>query len=339
MKESPDKSAQRKEDHIDLALRSRTTSDTRDERFHYEPVLGAHPRSGEQWPILLAGKQMSYPIWVSSMTGGTGKAGPINTNLARACAKYGLGLGLGSCRSLLTDRSYLSDFDLRPILGDGLPFFANLGIAQVEDLIMNYNSDLLTELCKMLQADGLIIHINPLQEWFQEEGDKYHTAPLDLIKRVLDSFRLPLIIKEVGQGMGPRSLEALLELPLEAIEFGGFGGTNFSKLEVLRRKSNLPSDQLDLIKIGHSASEMMQMCRDIVASNSNIRCKSLIASGGVKSFLDGYQLIDDSPLPAIYGQASAMLEPASKSLEDLHEYIEGQIQGLMLAKQLLKARP
>ena len=104
-----------------------------DDRFYYEPLLSAHP--SETNPVGFLGKKLRAPIWVSSMTGGTELARKINTNLARACREFGMGMGLGSCRSLLDRDEYLGDFNVRELIGDELPFYANLGIAQVEQLI------------------------------------------------------------------------------------------------------------------------------------------------------------------------------------------------------------
>ena len=81
-----------------------------------------------------------------------------------------------------------------------------------------------------------------MQEWFQPEGDILSMSPIDTIQRFMDQFSLPLIIKEVGQGMGPESLKRLLQLPLPAIEFAAFGGTNFARVELLR----VPNAQLVL---------------------------------------------------------------------------------------------
>jgi isopentenyl-diphosphate Delta-isomerase len=114
-------------------------------------------------------------MWVSSMTGGTKMAHTINHNLARACKEFRIGMGLGSCRKLLDDDTYFEDFNLRPIMGDDLPLFANLGIAQVEILLAENKLDQIKRLVEKLQADGLIIHINPLQEWMQPEGQQDST--------------------------------------------------------------------------------------------------------------------------------------------------------------------
>ena len=128
-------------------------------------------------PVRILGKQQKVPLWVSSMTGGTKKAGTINRNLARACNEFGMGMGLGSCRIIMDDKAHFEDFNMRDIIGDDLPFWANLGIAQVQELLEKNKVETAIRLVKQLRADGLIIHVNPMQEWFQPEGDILSVSP------------------------------------------------------------------------------------------------------------------------------------------------------------------
>src|SRR6478752_781080 len=93
----------RKQDHIELAFKADMANQGPDDRFYYEPLLAGHP-TDVPLKISFLGKTVNAPLWVSSMTGGTEKAHTINTRLATACAKYGLGMGLGSCRPLLESR-------------------------------------------------------------------------------------------------------------------------------------------------------------------------------------------------------------------------------------------
>jgi len=95
---------ERKKDHIDLAFRSQVEQMSIDRRFFYEPMLTAHPKKGSLPATPFLGKTFQSPMWVSSMTGGTAHASTINHNLAKACAEFGMGMGLGSCRGLLSSR-------------------------------------------------------------------------------------------------------------------------------------------------------------------------------------------------------------------------------------------
>lgn len=329
----------RKADHIHLAFESKTSKQAADNRFYYEPLFAAHPGISQPEPFFFLGKTLRYPIWVSSMTGGTEKAFTINMNLARLCKEFGFGMGLGSCRPLLESSARLKDFDLRDIIGNEAPFFANLGIAQLEDLLDEDRSEDIIRLVEMLRADGLIIHVNPLQEFMQPEGDAYRRPAIETIQQVLESVKFPVIVKEVGQGMGPASIDALLRMPIAALDFGAFGGTNFSRLELLRSDPDRMENYAPLVYVGHTADEMAGFVRESWLENhSQIKCKQIIVSGGVENFLHGYALINSMPIPSIYGMASAFLKHATGTYEELRHYAEMQIRALNAASAFLKVR-
>ncbi len=328
----------RKKDHIELAFSSRTEAKLVDQRFYYEPLLAAHPPDQVK-PFEFLGRMIRVPIWVSSMTGGIELARGINTNLARACHDFGMGMGLGSCRIILRDNQYFDDFNMRPVIGPDLPLWANLGIAQVEQLAAEGELYLISELVKRLEADGIIVHVNPMQEWLQPEGDRISVPPVETIQRLLDKTNLQIIVKEVGQGMGPESLKQLLHLPLAGIEFGAFGGTNFASLELQRATDSARELFSPFALVGHTAAEMLSFVNHIVQSDSGVRTKHLIISGGIGNFLDGYFLVRNSVLPAVYGQASAMLKFARTGYEPLYDFISSQVKGLALAEAYLHPRP
>lgn len=327
----------RKQDHIELAFKSQTAISLIDKRFSYEPVLAAHPSNViTEKPFL--DKKIQTPIWVSSMTGGTEKAFKINSNLAKACAHFKMGMGLGSCRSLLESKERLKDFDFRKTIGNDLPFYANLGIAQVEYLLSENKEQKILDLIQLLEVDGLIVHINPLQEWLQPEGDKISVPPIDTLKRLIDKVNTKLIVKEVGQGMGKESLKALMKLPIQAIEFAAHGGTNFSKIELLRSQPEKQTLYKSIINIGHSAEEMVIDVNSIKAENDDVLCDNFIISGGIKNFLDGYYLMKKLNAKSVYGQASELLKYAEKSYDELHQYLEMQVEGLKLAEKFLRLK-
>ncbi|MFP4059019.1 MAG: isopentenyl-diphosphate delta-isomerase [Bacteroidota bacterium] len=327
----------RKKDHINLAFSSRILEDMLDKRFSYEPILSSHPE-GIPDSFSLGRKKMKVPVWVSSMTGGTKHAANINKNLAIACREYRMGMGLGSCRIILDDDTYFEDFNVRQYIGDDQPLYANLGICQVEEMIELGKTSKIEDLVKKLNADGLIVHVNPMQEWLQPEGDRMKISPLATIKRLIDLTDLNLIVKEVGQGMGEKSLEQLLQLPLTAIEFGAFGGTNFAKLELERSSETNRSLYEPFSRVGHTAEEMVFMINKILDEMTEINCSGLIISGGIKSFIDGYYLMNISKMPSIYGQASSMLKFALKGLDELMEFIDYQVKGLEMAYAYLKVK-
>jgi isopentenyl-diphosphate delta-isomerase len=250
-----------------------------------------------------------------------------------------MGMGLGSCRQLLFSDEYLPDFDIRDILGPDLPLYANLGIAQLEQLIRDKETDRIEALVVKLRADGLIVHVNPLQEAMQPEGDKFRVPPLETISALLELYGHHIIVKEVGQGMGPESLRALMQLPIDAIEFAAAGGTNFAKLELLRKSEEARMLFEKIAAVGHSATEMVHFSRQITDElGEKCLVKQLIISGGIQNFLDGYYLVRTSPLPAVYGQASGFLKHAQQDYTTLRDFISTQVRGLELAYAFLKVR-
>jgi isopentenyl-diphosphate Delta-isomerase len=329
---------QRKNDHIALAFSSQISAALADKRFIYEPVLGSHPK-GVLEPFLFLGKTMRVPLWVSSMTGGTKLARTINTNLARACHEFGMGMGLGSCRILLETTGHFDDFNMRDIIGYELPLYANIGIVQLEEMLENKSHERLTDLVGNLRADGLIIHVNPIQEWLQTEGDVLKHPPIESIEKFLSLSHLKVIVKEVGQGMGPESITRLMHLPIEALELAAFGGTNFASAELARSTPDKQELFGPLALVGHTINEMLEIINLLSCNHQDLACRQLIISGGIRSFLDGYYFISKSLLPSVFGQASGFLRFARGDYQDLQLFVAGQIKGSKLAKAFLTVKP
>jgi len=339
--------AARKTHHLELAQKSQTllSSNWSEVRklFDYEPMSTGFPDlinlNTDRYEI--AGKSLMAPLWISSMTGGTGEARHINQCLAKAAKKYGLGLGLGSCRQLLHSDEYFEDFNLRPLIGEEGCLMANFGMAQMDQIIESNQQDQILEICKKLQVDGLFIHINPLQEYFQSEGDRWSRSPIELIDDCLELFEgtdISIGVKEVGQGMGPESIKAILERPIDVFEFGAFGGTNFSFLEKMRDDSNADFDSVDLRFVGHTALEMINSINAILNQEKISSLPGIIISGGIRSYLQGHYLREVLNAPSIYGMAMPFLAHASKGQEALESFIESELKGLKMAQQFLKVR-
>jgi isopentenyl-diphosphate delta-isomerase len=272
------------------------------------------------------------------MTGGAIHAQKINQNMAKVAKQFNLGMGLGSCRPLLEDQSHFSDFHMRPFIGDR-PLYANLGFAQVNELHREGKLSKIVTLLDSLEATGLIIHINPMQEFAQPEGDAWHIAPFKVLEEVINSIDYPIMIKEVGQGFGRRSLSKLLKMNIQAIEFGALGGTNFTLLEQTRHDA-MHSARKDLIlefaNVGQSAEIMLE---DINAlAKEEINCREIIISGGMNNTLKAHSMLLRSKLPALVGQASQVLKYALLGEKELASFIEIQIEGMLMAKEFLYLR-
>lgn len=326
--------ADRKKDHIEMAFDAQVKQ--RHVGLYYEPMLSAHPTKDTNISIDILGKHLKAPLWISSMTGGTAKAHNINKNLAKIAGEFGIGMGLGSCRPLLDSNVRLSDFDFKELIGD-FPFYANLGVAQLEQLIAQGQLEKVKILLKSLNVDGLIIHVNPLQEWSQPEGDSFKVAPIETIKQTLFELETKIIVKEVGQGFGPNSLISLMNLPLAAIDFAGHGGTNFTALELARHNALSSGKRLSfqsLAYVGHTAQEMIQWVNTNISSQK-VQCKEFIISGGIHDVIQGHKLREQLNAKSIIGMGSAFLKHA-ENLEQLRDFTSSQVELLKLSKCYLK---
>lgn len=321
----------RKKDHINLAYQAQMFEQEVSELFHYEPLLVSNQLEELKKTKFLA-KELSLPLWVSSMTGGTKEAQNINRNLAQACREFGMGMGLGSCRPLLQSKERFEDFNVRDIMGEDLPLMANLGIAQVEDLLDKKAVDKIIEMVKELRADGLMLHVNPLQELMQPEGDIYIKPPLETIQELLELIDFPLFVKEVGQGMGPKSLDALLETDIAGIEFGALGGTNFSLIELMRSDEMVMEQMSGFASVGHSAADMIGFLNELPLNM--VQQKELIISGGMNP-LSGYYLLQQSAAPAIIGMAFQFLKYAREDYSELKKYVTLVKRSLQIAERFL----
>jgi isopentenyl-diphosphate delta-isomerase len=319
---------QRKDDHILMSKRAQVSSLLLDDRFDYEPLFQSHPDViGEC--ITLGNKTINHPIWISSMTGGSERAGTINQRLAQVASHFGFGMGLGSLRPILSNEIHVKDFNIRPLLGD-YPLWGNLGIAQIEEMLNHQlELDKLDDIFKRLELDGLIIHLNFLQEWFQIEGDRLKKPMIETLLRFRDRWQKPIMIKEVGHGLGPRSLKAILELDIAALELAAFGGTNFTQLENDRSKQAVTPFTF----VGATKEQMLDTLNLLLAGRAHH--PNIIVSGGMKNMVDGYYYLKKYPFTTAIGFAQSMIEQAILGEEQLFAYAEGLVREYAMAKSCL----
>jgi isopentenyl-diphosphate Delta-isomerase len=176
----------------------------------------------------LLGRTLAAPLLISAMTGGTAEAMEINRRLLRAAARHGIGLVLGSGRRLLEDSDLLGTY--RPAGGERPPLLlANLGAAQVRD---RRGRDRAQRLVELLDADGLCVHLNPLQEAVQPEGEAAFSGVLDGLAAVVAHLApRPVVVKEVGFGLAGEDVAALAGIGVAAVDVAGAGGTNWALVE------------------------------------------------------------------------------------------------------------
>jgi isopentenyl-diphosphate delta-isomerase len=175
----------------------------------------------------LLGRRLRAPLLVSAMTGGVPEAAVINERLARAAAEHGVAMTLGSGRALLEDPSLLPTYvgagERPPLL------LANLGAAQLAGPDGPAAAE---RLVALLGADGLAVHLNPIQEAVQPEGEPRFAGVLERIAAVVRRLApLPVVAKEVGFGLDPADVTLLREAGVAAVDVAGAGGTNWALVE------------------------------------------------------------------------------------------------------------
>jgi isopentenyl-diphosphate delta-isomerase len=223
----------RKSDHIRINLdedvRSRLTTGL--EQYHF--IHHALPEINLQDVdprVSLFGKDLSAPLLISSMTGGTSQALTINQRLAEAAQQAKIAMGVGSQRIALENPGLVSTFQVRRFAPDIL-LFANLGAIQ-----LNYGYGL--EECQravdMIGANALILHLNSLQETLQPEGQTDFSGLIKKIERICKVLPVPVIAKEVGWGFSKDDITLLVNAGISAIDVAGAGGTSWSQVEMYR---------------------------------------------------------------------------------------------------------
>jgi isopentenyl-diphosphate Delta-isomerase len=178
----------------------------------------------------LFGRPLAAPLLISCMTGGTPEASRINRRLAETAQTFGLAMGLGSGRALIESPEQLSTFAVRDAAPD-VVLFANIGAVQFNN---GYGVDECRRLVDLLQADVLAIHTNPLQEALQPEGDTRFTNLLPQIAEVCAGVGVPVVVKEVGNGIAPDTIRRLIDAGVRGIDIAGAGGTSWSEVERFR---------------------------------------------------------------------------------------------------------
>ena len=225
----------------------------------------------------LFGKRQPVPILVSSMTGGTDEATRINRNLAVAAQETGLAMGVGSQRAAIENPALASTFEVRSVAPNIL-LFANLGAVQLN---YGYGPDECRRAVEMIEADALILHLNPLQEALQPEGDHDFSHLADQISEVIQKLEIPVIVKEVGWGISKETARRLLDIGVAAIDVAGAGGTSWSQVEMHR---------IDDPYRARTAAAFVDWGIPTADSILNVREESetlpIIASGGLKTGID-----------------------------------------------------
>ena len=225
----------------------------------------------------IAGKTLTAPLIIGAMTGGTGKAGDVNKILAAAAQRCGVGFALGSGRIVLERPETAPSFQVRDVAPDVL-LFANLGAVQFNYGVTGSDARRLVE---VMGADALNLHLNPLQEAIQPEGDTDFRGLVAKMEAAIPDVGAPVFVKEVGAGIGPETARLLAGLPIAGVEAAGVGGTSWARVEALRHGDPRSRDVgLALGAFGVPTAESIQACRAALPH------RTVIGSGGLRSAID-----------------------------------------------------
>ena len=334
---------QRKADHIKINLeqdvRSALTSGLENYRFIHE-ALPELDLSRVDSSVELFGKHLSAPILISSMTGGTFEAETINMRLAEAAQECKVAMGVGSQRAALEHPDLAKTFQVRKVAPDIL-LFANLGAVQLN---YGHGMDACRKAVDMIQANALILHLNPLQEAVQDAGDTNFEGLAKKIEGICKKINVPVIAKEVGWGISEHSAKLLADCGVSAIDVAGAGGTSWSQVEMHRAPDEF-TRKLAATFVGWGIPTV----ESILNVKRAVPDMTIFASGGLK---DGLDIAKCVALGAkLGGMAGEFLKVAAVSTEKVTEVMkltQKQIEVTMfatgvgtlgkLAKQLVQTK-
>ncbi|OBF60428.1 type 2 isopentenyl-diphosphate Delta-isomerase [Mycobacterium sp. 852002-50816_SCH5313054-b] len=260
------------------------------------------------------GARLRAPVLIGAMTGGAELSGTINRNLAAAAHRLGIGMMLGSQRVMLDSvlgEQAAASFTVRDVAPDVL-LFGNIGLSQ-------FTKDAVPDIIRALDrvgANALAVHTNPLQEAIQHHGDTDFAGSLDRLRDVAGMLGYPVLLKEVGHGIGAAAIGELLRLsgepPVAAIDVAGAGGTSWSRVEQLVRYGELRYP--DLADWGIPTA---QAITEVRAALPDI---PLVASGGIRTGMDAAKAL---ALGAdVVAVARPLLAPAIESAAAATAWLE-----------------
>ncbi len=256
-------------------------------------------------------RTLRAPILISSMTGGTREAALINRNLAQAAQQCGAALGLGSQRAGLEHPELAYSFQVRREAPDVL-ILGNVGAVQFN---YGYTVDHCRRAVEMIEADALYLHLNPLQEALQPEGDVDFSGLLGKIEQVCRHLEVPVVAKEVGWGISEQAARQLASAGVSAIDVAGAGGTSWSQVEMFRIQDPMRARVAAAFRgWGIPTAESIRMVRQAAPE------MRIFASGGLR---DGVDIARCIALGAdLGGLAGRFLRAAVQSAESVVEMLE-----------------
>jgi isopentenyl-diphosphate delta-isomerase len=268
----------RKADHLDLATSGDVGFKHRTTLFEcVELVHDALPEldlGSVDTSVTLLGKRLRAPILIAGMTGGTERAQRINHDLAAIAEERGYAFGLGSQRPILKDRASLPTYAVRSS-APGVLLLGNLGVVQATKL----TTAAIRELCELVGADALCIHLNPAMELIQSDGDRDFRGGLDTLTRLASELPIPVIAKETGCGLSSSVAERLFQRGIRHVDVSGAGGTSWVAVEMHRASGQ-----------GRALGETFRDWGIPTAASVGLvarqRFETIFATGGIRDGLD-----------------------------------------------------
>lgn len=271
---------QRKKEHLELCLTDDVKFKSKTNGFEMYDFIHSAITEVEidkiNFETKLFKKKISYPFLISCMTGGTGEAEKINERLAIAAEELNIAIGVGSQRQALENNNYHHSYEAIRKNAPTVPIFGNIGAAQVVQL---KKFKLIQSLVDQIEADAMVIHLNPLQELLQKEGEPNFKGLLGKIEKLVKSIDVPIIVKEVGAGISKEAAKKLLEIGVKGIDVAGAGGTSWAGVEILRNKNQRGNEFWDW---GLPTSYCIKEISKLRKSFNFV----LIGSGGINSAMD-----------------------------------------------------
>ncbi len=314
----------RKDEHLDLALaqQRRADQDNPFERYAFEHcALPEVALDAIDLRTTFLGWALDLPFLISAMTGGPQRGEAINQRLAQAAEALNIPMAVGSQRVALEGAGAAG---IGPELRRHAPnarLLGNLGAAQ---LVLGYGVDEARRAIEMIQADALIIHLNPLQEALQPGGDRDWRGVLGAIELLAARTPAPIVVKEVGAGLSASVALRLRNAGVAAIDVAGRGGTSWSAIEGERATS--ARDRLIAAPFADWGAPTPQALQAVRAACPDL---PLIGSGGVRDGLDAAKAIR---LGAdLVGQAGPVLAAAMASTQAVIDHFEIMAQQLRIA--------
>ncbi len=294
--------ARRKADHIEVAASGRADAVTSTLLEHVHLVHQALPEltvDGISLVTEIAGKQLSAPLVITGMTGGTAEASAINRDLARAAQAAGVALGLGSQRAMAEHPELAATYHVRDVAPD-VVLLGNVGAVQ----LLAMGNTRVIELVKQVGADAMCVHLNPGQELIQDKGDRDFRGLVDAIARLVEASPVPVIVKETGCGLSPQAARALVSAGVHTVDVAGMGGTSWVAVEALRAREGSGAAVLgkELWDWGLPTAVSVASCVEAGLAT--------IASGGLRS---GYDVARALALGARAGGMAAPMLRAQRA--------------------------